>query len=71
MTASGSRRWNSRRASASREIQLARVPRLNDDGERAHDRKAVGRWTEAFYGHDKRYVWTEPPVSERGKRADA
>lgn len=34
------------------------------------DRKLAGRWIEAFYGDDKRYVWAEPPYSPDGKQHD-
>jgi len=29
--------------------------------------RIAGQWIEAFYGDNKRYVWAEPPYSERGK----
>jgi len=34
-----------------------------------HDHKVAGRWIEAFYGEDSRYVWAEPPYSDHGKTA--
>lgn len=34
------------------------------------DCKITDLWLEAFYGDDRRYIWSEPPFSSDGKRRD-
>jgi hypothetical protein len=33
------------------------------------DIKLTDQWIKAFYGDDKRYVWSEPPYSDHGRAA--